>query len=560
MGTSAPPKRQKPAQTGDPGPSGLEPETVTATRQRRVPAPGTAEGQLEEPRSPGQRHEPLRESVESKSNDAALQDFAFDRERAIQTAEHQASVQRLRQAVELGLIVWPTTGLLDWWVVHSGGKGSLSTLLFLRGLGLLAGLAVLFRLRRPPRPSVRLLRSMDIGIFTWVSILVSVMCLQLGGISSAYATGIVVILVARGATMFDRWQAGVWLFGIPALSYPTVMLCAAWLYPDIKTQFGDPVHLGLFGTSLTFLATTWLLLTVGGNFVWSLRRETLQARSIGRYKLERLLGRGGMGEVWAARDLTLKHRVALKILRSESRSPSVVARFEREVRALAELTHPNTVSVFDYGVTDDGLWYYTMELLDGRNLRETVEIDGPLDPERLISIATQVLRALGEAHGKGIIHRDIKPDNIFIAQLGGESDVAKLLDFGIAKTVISDEETLTRTGWIAGTPAYISPEVLRGRQADARSDLYSFGATLYYALTGARPFSDVPPEAVYEAQLSRRPAPLSAEAGVAIPEALERVVQRCLEKDPAQRYASTRALLSALTSAREQLSHWHAES
>src|SRR5690606_13299995 len=144
----------------------------------------------------------------------------------------------------------------------------------------------------------------------------------------------------------------------------------------------------------------------------------------------------------------LKHRVALKTVSGHRPGSSALVRLEREVRALAELTHPNTVRIFDYGVTDDGPRYYAMELLQGGNLRDLVAREGPLPTPRLVHLARQFLRALGEAHGKGIIHRDIKPENVFVAQLGGESDIAKLLDFGIAKAAFGDV-TLTHTGWIA---------------------------------------------------------------------------------------------------------------
>jgi serine/threonine-protein kinase len=219
-------------------------------------------------------------------------------------------------------------------------------------------------------------------------------------------------------------------------------------------------------------------------------------------------------------------------------------RLEREVRALAELTHPNTVRVFDYGATDDGLWYYAMELLHGKNLRELVALEGPLSGERLSSIARQVLRALGEAHGKGIIHRDIKPENVFVAELGGEVDVVKLLDFGIART--SGDTQLTNTGFVAGTPAYMAPETIMGRPADVRSDIYSFGATLHYALTGHLPFPDEDVMALFAAHLNRPLSPLTSLGETPIPAALERVVHRCLEKDPSRRYSSTRELLDAL--------------
>jgi len=338
----------------------------------------------------------------------------------------------------------------------------------------------------------------------------------------------------------------VWLFGFPAFVYPITIVVASAFVPSIAAQLRDPRLVNTFVSLVFVLLESWIMLTAGGHFAWKLRREALETRNIGRYKLERRLGSGGMGDVWAAFDVTLKQRVALKTVAGNRPGSQQLARLEREVRSLAELTHPNTVRVFDYGVTEDGLWYYAMELLHGETLRELVMRDGAMNPERLLRIARQVLRALGEAHKKGIIHRDIKPENVFVAELGGESDVAKLLDFGIAKVTLSDDATLTHTGYVAGTPAYMAPELILGRPADIRSDIYAFGATLYFALTGRLPFSDHERAALFAAHLHREPEPPSSVRGGEISSDLERVVQRCMAKDPTERYASTQALLDAL--------------
>jgi serine/threonine-protein kinase len=172
----------------------------------------------------------------------------------------------------------------------------------------------------------------------------------------------------------------------------------------------------------------------------------------------------------------------------------------------------------------------------------------------LIEIAMQVSAALAEAHAKGVIHRDIKPDNIFITRVGGGPDVAKLLDFGVAQTLSVDDETLTATGWIAGTPGYLSPEALRGQQVDVRSDVYALGATLYFALTKTRPFGDLESDALVEAHVSQRPPALAGTPDRPIPEVLAKIIRRCLESDPSARYQTSGALLSALDGARASLS------
>jgi serine/threonine-protein kinase len=320
----------------------------------------------------------------------------------------------------------------------------------------------------------------------------------------------------------------------------------AQLDERIAAQFADPFELSKFIMFLVFVAMTGFLLTLGGDFAWRLRRQALETRNIGRYKLERHLGRGGMADVWAAYDVALKHRVALKTMNGQLRGPSALLRFEREARALAELTHPNTVRVFDYGVTDDGLWYFAMELLEGENLHDLVARTGPLSVERLVRIGRQVLRALGEAHAKGIIHRDIKPENVFVAVLGGEPDIVKLLDFGIAKAAPSTDAKLTVTGAVAGTPAYMPPEVILGRAADVRSDIYCFGATLFFAATGKLPFSEQTQMGVLAARLMTEPPRLSEATPGPIPALLEAIVLRCMATDPTARYGSVQELLDAL--------------
>jgi eukaryotic-like serine/threonine-protein kinase len=479
--------------------------------------------------------------------DEAAISFALERERVLRRSEHSAAVHRLGIAVSIGIPLWFGSLGVDLWAVKVTSASNLSDFVAIRLAGTLAGIAVLWRLRRQPEPSQRMLTFLDVGIFTFICTLGSLLILAFGGITSPYSTGLIVILATRGATTLAPWRRGVWMFGIPVLSFPVVILVAAAVDARIRAQLADPFELSMFVMFLLFLGMTWLLLTLGGNFTWRLSREALETRNIGRYKLERRLGRGGMGEVWAAYDLALKHRVALKTVSGHRPGSSALARLEREARALAELTHPNTVRVFDYGVTDDGLWYYTMELLNGENLHDLVTRAGPLPLERLVRIGRQVLRALGEAHSKGIIHRDIKPENVFVAELGGEPDIAKLLDFGIAKATLGSDAALTVTGAIAGTPAYMPPEVLLGRAADARSDIYSFGATLYFAASGKLPFADQAQQlGLLAARLEGAP-PLSEASRLPVSPVLERIIERCMAKQPDDRYASTHALLEALS-------------
>jgi serine/threonine protein kinase len=251
--------------------------------------------------------------------------------------------------------------------------------------------------------------------------------------------------------------------------------------------------------------------------------------------------------VWIAFHEQLRRDVALKILRPEyGTDPIAVQRFEREVMTTAALTHPNTVRIYDHGTTDDGLWYYAMELLEGDDLSSIVRRHGPLAPARAIHLALQAARALGEAHAAGIVHRDIKPENLFVARLGGESDVVKLLDFGIARAASVRDSRLTTTGWVAGTPAYLSPEAAKGEPAGAPADVYGVGMALFWALTGTVPFGGDSPIEVLARQVNDPVPSPSLRRGEALPPELEALVLRTLAKDPQQRFEDGTALAQAL--------------
>jgi serine/threonine-protein kinase len=229
----------------------------------------------------------------------------------------------------------------------------------------------------------------------------------------------------------------------------------------------------------------------------------------------------------------------------------VLARFEREVRILATLTHWNTVEVFDYGHAADGTFYYVMEYLPGLDLDELVGRFGSLPPGRVVHLVRQVCAALREAHAAGLIHRDVKPSNVMVCRRGGVPDVAKLLDFGLVQAggpsaPGSDPAgRLTREGAVLGTPAYMSPEQAAGRPLDGRSDVYSLGATAYFLLAGRPPFERGGAMEVIAAHLLEPPVPLRA-ASPGVPADLEAIVLRCLAKDPRDRFAGVAELDTAL--------------
>ncbi|HTP31739.1 MAG TPA: protein kinase [Candidatus Acidoferrales bacterium] len=283
---------------------------------------------------------------------------------------------------------------------------------------------------------------------------------------------------------------------------------------------------------------------------------------LGSYRLVKKLGEGGMGEVWRARHHLLARPCAVKLIRpqllGEENRQETLERFRREARTIARLSSPNTVTVYDFGVSETGSPYFVMELLDGMDLFSLVQRFGPLPPERAVHVLRQTCRSLAEAHGAGVIHRDIKPQNLFLCRLGVDSDLVKVLDFGLACSFREEDDHITRAGALTGTPAYMPPERATGEQADERSDLYSLGCVAFYMLTGEPVFAGEP-MAVMLKHVRTAPRAPSAAAKQRIPEDLDRIVLTCLEKDPEKRPASAIELWRQL-SASSLSERWPPES
>ena len=265
------------------------------------------------------------------------------------------------------------------------------------------------------------------------------------------------------------------------------------------------------------------------------------------------IGTGGMGSVYKASQPAVNRMVAIKILHPKlAGRKDLTSRFRREARAMSQLTHPNTVKVFMYGeLEDDGSLYIVMEMLEGRNLNQTVRKEGPLPPERAIPILIQVCGALQEAHDLGIVHRDLKPENIFLSRQGGIADYPKVLDFGLAKVterqMQPDSVILTQEGMVFGTPEFMSPEQAQGKTLDARSDIYSLAVILYEVLTGKLPFSARTPMEYIQKHVMEPAIPLNQR----IPErkfapGLEEVLGHALAKKPDERYQSAAEFGEAL--------------
>jgi eukaryotic-like serine/threonine-protein kinase len=472
----------------------------------------------------------------------------FEREELV------SDLMRLRFLSTIGAVAWASFFIQDWMVVLYSHQGTFSQFAAIRAIGMVFVLLVVIRTRLRKPISRRELTTIDIGIFAILNGCIALLSLVYDGIASRYAQGILITLVSRSSVLAAPWRRALLILGTPILAFPLTIVVCAIFSGDVRAQFADPNTLSIFVQNLYVHALSLGTCVWGSHGNWTMRKQLFESRSIGKYSLKRRIGRGGMGEVWIAYHSGLHRDVALKILRQEQDSDGIaVRRFEQEVAAMTQLTHPNTVRVFDYGVTEDGIWFYAMELLDGVNLRELVEQSGPLGLPRALRIAHRISRALAEAHQRGIVHRDIKPENIFITQAGNEPDFVKVLDFGIAKVGGAHvNDGLTRTGAIFGTPAYMSPEAARGAEAGTASDVYGVGALLFFMLTGKPPFTGRSPTEVLLAQVER-PIPRISEAlGCDVCSDVEDLVNRCLAKSPAERFADATELSSALSGLRRR--------
>jgi serine/threonine protein kinase len=278
-------------------------------------------------------------------------------------------------------------------------------------------------------------------------------------------------------------------------------------------------------------------------------RRLREARELGSYELIEQLGQGGMGEVWRARHRLLARDAAIKLVRpevlgagSEEQARLLLRRFEREAQATAQLSSAHSIRLFDFGATDEGSFYYVMELLMGRDLESFVREFGPIPADRTMFLLRQVCHSLAEAHERGLIHRDIKPANIYVCRMGLDYDFVKVLDFGLVKfNEAQQSENQTQTLMTAahttlGTPAYMAPEIILGRSGvDRRADVYALGCVAYFMLTGQRVFEGETPMQALVDHVHTPPVPPSQRSELRIPPDLENIVLSCLEKDPDKR-------------------------
>ena len=358
-----------------------------------------------------------------------------------------------------------------------------------------------------------------------------------------YVTWSLIIFI-YGVFMPNRWQrAACVLLPMAAAPYLVTELTAYLVQEEHEKNIRELMYSDLLGRPLSPPLIAACISIFAAHTIHGARTSAFQARRLAQYRLIDLIGEGGMGRVYKAEHLLLKRSCAIKLIQPDKNADArALRRFEREVRATAQLTHPHTVQVYDYGQTNEGIFFFAMELLPGMNLGELIKKTGPLPPDRSVHFLIQVSDALREAHEVGLIHRDIKPGNIFISERGGIRDYTKLLDFGVVREVKVDPSLSQTAMMIAGTPSFMAPEqATHPEQTDARSDIYSLGMVGYYMLTGELPFKGKNPIQIMMAQVNQTPTPPSA-IQTGIPADVEAIILKCLEKNPENRIPSAAQL------------------
>ena len=410
---------------------------------------------------------------------------------------------------------------------------------------ILAAAAILIMLRRRTLSARALVFYDALGLHISIGAAIAIYAIDYHMAPHSMAAILSLFIIARAVVVPASCRTTTWL-SLPA---PFGVLAVQLAYGIGYAQDGVPMTETYFRTYVIWNQLV-LFLAVGvaalaSYITFGLRHQVREAAKLGQYRIEKLIGKGAMGQVFKARHAMLRRPTAIKVITPDTTDPDLLKRFEREVRETARLSHPNTVQIFDYGRTPEGAFYYAMEYLDGADLRQIVTKHGPLPPPRAIHVLTQACGALKEAHGAGLVHRDIKPGNILLCQRGGEHDVVKLVDFGLVKDIASTSASLTQLGQICGTPETIAPEVLGGGKVTPSADIYALGAVGYYILSGSPIFDAKSAADLIGHHLHSPPVPLR-ERVADVPDDLEAVLMRCLAKKPEERYGSVAELRQAL--------------
>ena len=408
----------------------------------------------------------------------------------------------------------------------------------------------------------------------------------------AHAGLVFMVLNAMAVGLLNTWARPLTDDALNELSWNAiVILCGAMLMPGTPKQMlvaallsasMDPLGIAvaaLRGREVPSAMHTFVLFlpsyacalaaVVPVTILNRLGRRLRQARALGSYHLERLLGRGGMGEVWLGRHHLLARTAAVKLVRpemlgagTEAAASVMLRRFEREAQATASLSSPHTIRLFDFGVTEDRTFYYVMELLEGRDLETLVREFGPLPADRVVYVLRQICHSLAEAHARGLVHRDITPANVYLCRMGLDYDFVKVLDFGLVR--FDKQPGVERTlvngrRETAGTPAFMAPELIAEGEVDARADVYSLGCVAYYLLTGELVFEADTAMKMFVQHLQATPVPPAQRTELHVPPDLDALVMACLAKEPSHRPRNAEEVLFLLDGAR-RTRRWNNES
>ena len=467
--------------------------------------------------------------------------------RSESSAEDARGYLQTRLSLFSKLMFWSIVALLVFltamYRIYPSVEPKDNDVIFAGAVILLGAMAVLWRRVLVRRPlSVRVLHAIDVIYAT--------------GIGGAFAVSSVLAMDLRPAGYTTFMYAAFTVFMraivVPSSGRRTAIMSTLVFVPvwiagvvlAIETTQELPSPAFIVG-SLVLGIVPILLATVGSDIIYGLRRQVSEAMQLGQYTLDRKIGEGGNGAVYRAHHALLRRPTAIKLLLPDRIGADNLARFEREVQNMSQLTHPNTVAVFDYGRSPDGVFYYAMEYLGGIDLENLVRRHGAQPADRVVQILIQVCGALHEAHTQNLIHRDIKPANIILCERGAVLDVAKVVDFGVVKEISRD--TASATAVVLGTPAYVAPEAVTDPDHITHAvDLYALGAVGYFLLTGRRVFDGKTAVELCVQHVTQAPTPPSELGPLAIAPALEAIVMACLAKHPSARPASAAALGDAL--------------
>jgi serine/threonine-protein kinase len=460
----------------------------------------------------------------------------------------QLRLSRFSRAIAIVFVVMFATSLLTHVLTkgdYAEGKSTI-THQALHFVLFLVALAAWLRCRGA-QMTKRTLETLDIGVTVSVSWLICSLALTGReanfGVVLAFSIviGVAYVIVGRSIVVPSSQLRTLWISIVAAL--PTI---AFFVLRQARIVFASPAIERVFiAFAVGWLVFAIIVAAANSRQLFGLRATLREIGKLGQYTLDTKIGEGGMGAVYRATHAMLRRPAAVKLLAPERSSPSDIARFEREVQLTTQLSHPNTISIFDYGRTPEGIFYYAMEYLDGVDLDRLVTSSGPLDPARAIHLLAQICGSLAEAHALGLVHRDIKPANIVLTQRVDAPDVIKVLDFGLVRTL--DREQAVSTGAaVIGTPLYLAPESITKPDAvDARADLYAVGGVAYFLVTGTHVFEAATVVEMCSKHLTEEPQRPSERLGREVPADLEAVILKCLAKKREDRPASAAALRAA---------------